>query len=151
MWQLFFCGQTRRMQNNADRAIIEVTCFYLLRTIQFWLRVVVWENKTNPKQTALCNVWNDFIHREYFSIRVRKIFLFIFFYAADATPAIQFLAEGSLTRLRSFSIFAISFSGPLAFSWNREKRYTSVPHIAQYLLMSCRRISRYQNSGPKAG
>ena len=28
----------------------------------------------------------------------------------------QFFAEGSLTRLNNFSIFAISFSGPFAFS-----------------------------------
>ena len=66
----------RECKNKADRAIIEVICFYLLRTIHFWLRVVVCQNKTNPEQTDLYNVWNDFIHREYFSIRVHKIFLF---------------------------------------------------------------------------
>ena len=71
-----FEAQTKIMQSKAYRAIIEVICFYLLRTIQFWLRLVVCENNTNPKQTALYNVWNGFIHCEYFSIRVRKIFLF---------------------------------------------------------------------------
>jgi len=35
---------------------------------------------------------------------------------------IQFLAEGSLTRLSNFSILAISFSGPLAFSWIKYKK-----------------------------
>lgn len=38
---------------------------------------------------------------------------------------IQFLAEGSLTRLNNFSILAISFSGPLAFSQNKKKKILS--------------------------
>lgn len=97
------------------------------------------ENKTNPKQTDLYNVWNDFIHRKYFSIRVHKIFLFyLLFFEADATTVIQFLAEGSLTRLKSFSIFAISFSGPLAFSWNREKTlHISPAHRADGKTLKC--------------
>ena len=33
MCQLFFAAQPKKMQNKADRAIIEVICFYLVRSI----------------------------------------------------------------------------------------------------------------------